>query len=61
MQALMIIQYYMEPENIYRPKLSRMKMNYILRSTKIGWNFNLSKVVESCLLAKYVKITCDTV
>ena len=36
MQALMSIQYYVEPENIYRPKLSRMKMNYILRSTKIG-------------------------
>ena len=36
MQALMSIQYYAEPENIYRPKLSRMNMNYILRSTKIG-------------------------
>ena len=26
MQALMSIQYYVEPENIYWPKLSRMKM-----------------------------------
>ena len=36
MQALMSIQFYLEPENIYRPKLSRMKMNYVSRSTKIG-------------------------
>ena len=36
MQVLMSIQYYVEPENIYWSKLSRMKVNYILRSTKIG-------------------------
>ena len=30
MQALMSIQYYVEPENIYRPKLSSMKMKAFL-------------------------------
>ena len=62
MQAHMSIQYYVEPENIYRPKLSRMKMKaFLILDITSTTKKNMLKCIRANKPTQYIMYTMLTI